>query len=129
MTHLIQITPAGELSTLDWNDEAEHLDQLLRALSTDDTTVTILTAAPHSRGEDISLWADDEGIYNDGRLNIVASAYAGGPLIGTVVISGFDDQTGETVGLTPERAAAERDSIRAAADLISQRLSILVGLL
>lgn len=129
MTHIIQITPTGDISTLDWDDTAEHLDQLLRALSTEDATVTILTAAPHSRGEDISVWADDEGIYNDGRLNFVASAYTGAPLIGTVVISGFDDRTGETLGLTAERTAAERNNIRAAADLIGHRLSVLASLL
>lgn len=128
MSHLIQITPTGEVTTLDWNDAEDSLRQLLRALSAEDVTVELLDAPSHARGEHITVWADDEGIANSGQLNVMASAYAGIPLVGTVVISGFDAETGDTAPLSPEEVAVERDHIVRATDQISARLSFLASL-
>lgn len=128
MSHLIQITPTGEIETLDYDGTAPSLPQLLQALSANDITVEILDAPAHNRGEHITVWADDEGLTNDGRLNFLASAYAGSALIGTVVISGFNAETGDTVGLTADQAAEVRHQITQTADLVDERLEVLARL-
>lgn len=128
MSHLIQITPTGEIETLDYDGTAPSLPQLLRALSTEGITVDYLTAPAHTRSEHLTIWADDEAITNDGRLNFIASAYAGTPLLGTAVITGFNTETGDTVGLTVDQAAEVRDQILRASERVSERFGVLARL-
>ena len=128
MSHLIQITTAGELNTLDYDDthDNESLPQLLDALSFD-REVTTLTAVPHNRGENITIWIDDEALlHNHPVLNFTASAYAGHTLVGTVVISGFNPATGDTVGLTPDQVDAQTSAILRTSERVSTRLKALV---
>lgn len=128
MSHLIQITPTGEIETLDYDGTAPSLPQLLRALSTEGITVDLLTAPAHTRSEHLTIWADDEAMTNDGRLNFIASAYAGTPLLGTAVITGFNTETGDTVGLTADQAAEVRDQILRASERVSERFGVLARL-
>lgn len=128
MSHLIQITPTGEIETLDYDGTAPSLPQLLRALSTEGITVDYLTAPAHTRSEHLTIWADDEAMTNDGRLNFIASAYAGTPLLGTAVITGFNTETGDTVGLTADQAAEVRDQILRASERVSERFGVLARL-
>lgn len=125
MSHLIQIAATGEIRTLDYDGTEPSAPQLLRALSTEGITVDYLDASARGRSKDITVWTDVEALTNSGKLNFTATAYAGTPLIGTVVLSGFNAGTGETVGLTSERAALERERIRKADELISARLGVL----
>ena len=128
MSHLIQITTTGEIETLDYDGTAPSRPQLLRALSTEGITVDRLDAPGHTRSEHITVWTDDEAITNDGRLNFIASAYAGTPIIGTAAISGFNTETGDTVGLTADQAAEARDEVLRASDRVSERFGVLARL-
>lgn len=124
MSHLIQIAPTGEIETLDYDGTAPSRQQLLRALSSEGIAVDRLDAHGHTRNEHITVWADDEAIRNDGRVNFTACAYAVTALIGTIVISGFNPETGDTVGLTTDQAAEVRDQINEADEWISARFDV-----
>lgn len=109
MSHLLKITADREVEAIQWNGHEDSLTQLYRALSTDAIAVDMIQPAPHSRGEHITLWADEDGMAHNARLNLYASAYAGTPLLGTVAISAFNSRTGDTTGLTEEQFREEED--------------------
>ena len=127
MSHLIQITTTGEIATLDYDETAPSHPQLLRVLSTEGLAVDRLGAPGNTRREHITVWADSEANTNDGRLNFIASAYAGTPIIGTAAISGFNTEAG-AVGLTADQAAEVRDQTLKASDRASGRFGVLARL-
>ncbi|MGP5306939.1 hypothetical protein [Brachybacterium alimentarium] len=128
MSHLIRIAPTGEIEALDYDGTAPSRPQLLRALSSEGIAIDRLDAQRHTRHHHLTVWADDEAIRNDGRVNVTASAYAVTALIGTIVISGFNPETGDTVGLTADQAAEVRDQIDEADERISARFDVFLRL-
>lgn len=122
MSHLIQITPNGDINTLDWDSTIAPVDQICTALTTPHAPVEYVHFIGHSRGEDLNICRDDLGLDNNDQLNMAASAYTGVITVGNLVVLGRDPETGEEIGLDPGRAAAERDNIRAAAAIAIRNL-------
>lgn len=124
MSHLIQITPTGEITPIAWNESVDSRTQLLQALSTDEHPIALLATVSQKHGDHLTVWAADEG--SSGQVNFTASTYTVGPVIGTAVIAGNDPQTGRATGLSDEEYAIEEARLHQAEDRFSTWLSKLV---
>lgn len=109
MTHLLKITADRKVEAIAWNDEEDSLAQLYRALSTDSVTVDMVEPAPHSRGDHITVWADEDGWSHAAPANLYGTAYVGRPLLGTIAITARKPRNGDTVGLTDDQLREEED--------------------
>lgn len=81
---------------------AESLEQMRQVIDcewVDKVTVPIYP------GLEVDVWFDDEGMIRGRKVNPIASALAGVPICGNVVIAGFDRE-GNTVMMTQDEALA-----------------------
>lgn len=111
MSHLIQILTTTEMNTLpyDWNQAS--YPQILAALQAEDPAVDALEPVRHERGSHLTLWADEEGFLKDRPLNLAASAFAGKPVCGTAVITGFNPRAYDARGLAEDEVTETRSTV------------------
>ena len=82
-------------------------DDTLTALQTlVEGYVAVVRTNPAETGFEGDGWVNDEGLYQPTfTVNLLASAFAGQRLVGPAVITRFDAETGETIGLTADNLA------------------------
>ena len=108
MSCMITITADSMILLGAWDagrEPGESLEALRKNLSDRERTVTAVATAPCPNYDgDATIWVDDEAALAHSPLNLAASAFCGAPIFGRALITGFDPETGDTVGLGVEQA-------------------------
>lgn len=104
MTALV-IPAAGHLGRIEWPlSDKDQLTAMYRSIGC--STVTIV-----STGDDeITVWADDEDLFvAEPEFNPRASLLCGGPIVGTILVTGPAGPNGETLPLPEGLIGFQRD--------------------